>query len=82
MDEGWIKLTQPVLMQSYVDEFELPEGEMPRMPTTPGTSVLQRGKEKDHVNDRAIYLQIGSGKAVAHDEMDEARDFECRERTV
>ena len=24
--EGWIKLTQPVLMQSYTDEFKLPEG--------------------------------------------------------
>ena len=41
-EEGWIKLTQPVLMQSYTDEFDLlPEGETPRTPATPG-GVLQK----------------------------------------
>jgi Reverse transcriptase (RNA-dependent DNA polymerase) len=48
-EEGWIKLTQPVLMQSYIDEFELPEGETPRTLAMPG-SVLQKGNEEDHVS--------------------------------
>jgi hypothetical protein len=49
-EEGWIKLTQPVLMQSYVDEFDLPEGEVPRTPATPG-SVLQKVDPKDWLPD-------------------------------
>lgn len=31
-EEGWIKLTQPVLMQSYVDEFDLSDGETLKTP--------------------------------------------------
>jgi hypothetical protein len=49
-EEGWIKLTQPVLMQSYVDEFDLPKGEVPRTPATPG-SVLQKVDPKDWLSD-------------------------------
>jgi hypothetical protein len=49
-EEGWIKLTQPVLMQSYVNEFDLPEGEVPRTPATPG-SVLQKVNPKDWLSD-------------------------------
>ena len=41
---------QPVLMQSYEDEFELPEGEPPRTPATPG-SVLCKGNPEDYIGD-------------------------------
>jgi hypothetical protein len=50
-EEGWIKLTQPDLMQSYVDEFDLPEGEVPRTPATTG-SVLQKVDPKDWLSDK------------------------------
>jgi hypothetical protein len=40
--EGWMKLTQPVLMQSFIDEFILPDGETPKTPAIPG-EVLHRG---------------------------------------
>jgi hypothetical protein len=38
-------------MQSYVDEFELPEGDTPRTPATPG-SVLHKGGPKDFINEK------------------------------
>jgi len=41
--EGALKMTQPVLLQSYRDEFELPDEEPPRTPATPG-EVLQKGE--------------------------------------
>ena len=40
-DKGWIQLTQPVLLQSFQDEFELPEGEASQTPAVPG-QVLQK----------------------------------------
>jgi hypothetical protein len=45
-----VKLTQPVLLQSYTDEFTIPEGEAPRTPATPG-EVLQQGEPADFVDD-------------------------------
>ena len=39
--EGSITLTQPVLLQSFEDEFELPEGAFPRTPAIAG-DVLMR----------------------------------------
>jgi hypothetical protein len=30
--EGSIKLTQPVMLQSFADEFDLPEGPSPNTP--------------------------------------------------
>jgi len=50
-EEGWMKLTQPVLMQSYKDEFTInDDGETPRTPATPG-EVLQRGEKENEVSD-------------------------------
>jgi hypothetical protein len=37
-------------LQSYTDEFDLPEGENPRTPATPG-GVLRRGDPKDNISD-------------------------------
>jgi hypothetical protein len=37
-------------MQSYVKEFDLPKGEVPRTPATPG-SVLQKVDPKDWLPD-------------------------------
>jgi hypothetical protein len=49
-EEGWIRLTQPVLMQSYVNEFDLPKREVPRTPATSGI-VLQKVDLKDWLSD-------------------------------
>jgi hypothetical protein len=79
-EEGWIKLTQPILMQSYVDEFDLPKGELPRTPATPG-SVLKKGRSKGLVARLiAIKIQIGRWKTVTYDEMDETRNLKCSTR--
>ena len=38
-------------MQSFVDEFELPEGDTPRTPATPG-SVLRNSGSKDFIKEK------------------------------
>ena len=55
-EEGFIKLTQPVLLQSFEDEFDLPEGKLPKLPATP-EQVLQQGDKKDNVRpkEQSIY---------------------------
>jgi hypothetical protein len=63
-DEHWIKLTQPVLMQSYIDEFDIPDGNVPKTPATPG-SVLQKGEPQDCLNpeEQSTY-RSGVGKLL------------------
>ena len=39
-----IKFTQPVMLQSFEDEFELPEGDPPELPATAG-DVLKRAED-------------------------------------
>ena len=46
--DGKIRLTQPVLLQSFKDEFELPI-EKYTTPAAPG-SVLMAGNEEDHID--------------------------------
>ena len=47
MEEGWLKLTQPVLMKSYEDEFDLPtDGPDPTTPAE-GGQVLRPCEEGD-----------------------------------
>lgn len=40
-EDGSMKITQPVLLQSFKDEFDLPEGPVPRTPAAPG-SILTK----------------------------------------
>jgi hypothetical protein len=63
-EEGWMKLTQPVLLQSYNDEFDLPNGDKPNTPAVPG-SVLLRGDAKDNVKteEQTVY-RSGVGKLL------------------
>jgi hypothetical protein len=61
---GWMKLTQPVLMQSYIDEFNLPDGDVPKTPATPG-EVLQRGETRDCVDsEKQSKYRSGVGKLL------------------
>ena len=38
--EGMMRLTQPVLLQSFKDEFELPDEETPATPAVPGSVLI------------------------------------------
>ena len=40
-----VKLTQPVQLQSFSDEFDLTEMRIPRTPAVPGTSLHKGNKE-------------------------------------
>ena len=39
-DEGWMHLTQPVLLQSFKNEFDLPEGKTPVTPMPAGETLV------------------------------------------
>ena len=43
---GCLKIMQPVLLQSFSNEFCLPEGRSPKLPAPPG-EVLTKGKPKE-----------------------------------
>jgi hypothetical protein len=63
-DEGWIKVTQPVLLQSFTDEFDLPEGNYPNTPATPG-SVLTVSETQQKLSDEAQReYRKGTGKLL------------------
>jgi hypothetical protein len=63
-EKRFMKLTQPVLLQSFEDEFNLPDGRTPNTPAEPG-SVLKSGKEEDCISSREqkIY-RTGVGKLL------------------
>jgi hypothetical protein len=47
-ENGSLKLTQPVLLQSFTDEFDLPDGNCSNTPAVPG-DVLRKGNPGDEV---------------------------------
>ena len=64
MEEGSIKLTQPVLMQSYSDEFNLPEGAAPNTPAIPGT-MMHRSETEEVLNEEEQFkYRSGPGKLL------------------
>jgi hypothetical protein len=44
-EERWIKFTQPVLLQSYTDEFNLPQDHAPTTPAENGQILVPCKKE-------------------------------------
>ena len=60
-EEGWMLLTQPVLIQSFKDEFELPSNTY-GTPAAPGT-VLVEGGEPLNQEEHAQY-RTGVGKLI------------------
>ena len=66
IDKGdrWMKLTQPVLLQSFEDEFELPEGKSPNTPAVPG-EVLRSGMETSMMSgEMQMKYRSGTGKLL------------------
>jgi hypothetical protein len=61
---GSVKITQPVLLQSFKDEFELPGGDVPITPAVPG-DVLRGGEPKDYVTETTMSkYRSGVGKLL------------------
>jgi hypothetical protein len=59
-----LRITQPVLMQSFVDEFELPEGPAVATPAEPG-SVLMKAREDEKVDAKTqTMFRSGVGKLI------------------
>ena len=62
--QNTIKLTQPVMLQSFTDEFNLPNGPAPNTPATPG-GALVKAEPEDNINDGDLfYYQSGVGKLL------------------
>ena len=62
--EGWMKLTQPVLLQSFEDEFDLLEVKTPNTPAAP-SEVLHSGTEMSMLNKMMqTKYRSGTGKLL------------------
>jgi hypothetical protein len=63
-DEGWIRFLQPVLLQSYKDEFNLPDEKEPKTPAETG-QILMPCNENDGVSpaEQGRY-RSGTGKLL------------------
>jgi len=59
-ERGHLKITQPVLLQSFNDEFNLPDGKASSLPAPPG-EVLVKGKEGEEL---PSYLQSACRSGV------------------
>ena len=63
-EQGSMRLMQPVMLQSFVDEFDLPKGQSPTTPVMPGT-ILVKGREHNWMNKmEQIKYQPGVGKLL------------------
>ena len=62
-NRGWMRMTNPVIIQSFQDEFELSSNAPPN--PAPAGSILKRGEENDNINkkDQKIY-RSGVGKLL------------------
>ena len=64
VESGWIRLTQPVLLKSYVDEFDLPDANTPTTPAVPG-QVLTGCKEEEGLSaEMQTKYRSGVGKLL------------------
>jgi hypothetical protein len=61
--EKWLRLTQPVLLQSFKDEFQLIEDQQPLTPGIP-TKALQTGSLPAVQGQKRTYYRSGVGKLM------------------
>jgi len=57
-----IKITQPVLVQSLKDEFDLPDGVPPTTPAKPGTTITKQPEEEPLNAEKHTNYRAGIGK--------------------
>jgi hypothetical protein len=62
-EKSTLKITQPVLLQSFKDEFAIEGSEFPNTPGVP-LKPLQLGKEPPVTGDRRTYYRSGVGKLM------------------
>jgi hypothetical protein len=63
-EENSIKLTQPVMLQSFIDEFNLPNGPAPNTPATPGDALV-KADPKDCIPANELFkYRSGVGKLL------------------
>jgi hypothetical protein len=60
--EGWLRMTQPVLLQSFIDEFDLPDGKTPVTPAEPGSKLMET--ETVLSKNKHTYFRSGVGKLL------------------
>ena len=63
-EEGWLKMTQPVLLQSFSDEFDLPYGDTPRTPAAPGTVLTKSENDTELPPQAQAEYRKGVGKLL------------------
>ncbi len=56
------KIMQPVLVQSLIDEFDLPDGVPPTTPVKPGTTITKQLEEEPLGTEKHTNYQAGIGK--------------------
>lgn len=65
MEEGWIRITQPVILQSFIDEFDLPqEGQEPSTPGEPGKCLMPVGESEALLPENQTLFRKGVGKLM------------------
>jgi hypothetical protein len=63
-EENSIKLTRPVMLQSFIDELNLPNGPAPNTPATPGNALV-KADPKDCIPANELFkYQSGVGKLL------------------
>jgi hypothetical protein len=60
-----MKLTQPVFLQSYVDEFDLSQIRLPKTPSVPG-STLHKGNNEAILNGTALWTYRSGVSKLLH----------------
>ncbi len=63
-EENSIKMTQPVMLQSFNDEFDLPDGPAPNTPATPGSALVKTDPEDCIPADQLFKYRSGVGKLL------------------
>jgi hypothetical protein len=63
-EENSIKVTQPVMLQSCVDKFDLPNGPGPNTPATPGGAVVKADATDCIPADELFKYRSGVGKLL------------------
>ena len=61
--DGWLRLTQPVLLNTFEDEFELPDND-PKFPATAGKVLVKGSEETTMSSQEQFKCRSGVGKLL------------------